>query len=151
MTIKWIQGDNKLYFGNTIIPCSCIVRDRLPHEVVYTMPNKKPYKPLIFPVGRWQVGMPERRDQPDRAPWFIPTNAYRHVQVWALKDGKYDYAMTVLDKDMGYGLHCSIYKTTWGCIKIDSENDIEGMVKEIQRLFKAKQPVHMEVLKNGNY
>ena len=151
MVMKWIQGDTKLYFGNTIIPCSCVVRERLPHEVVYTMPNKKPYKPEIFPVGRWLVGVPERRDQPDRAPWFIPTNAYRHVQVWALKDGKYDYPMTVLDKDQGYGLHCSIYSTTWGCIRIHSIQDVEAMVKEIQKLQKEHKHIYLEVLKNGTH
>jgi hypothetical protein len=113
------------------------------------MPNKKPYKPEIFPVGRWLVGVPERRDQPDRAPWFIPTNAYRHVRVWSVNDGKYDAPLTLLEKDMGYGLHCSVYSTTWGCIRIDKEEDIVYMVEVIQEKQRNREQVWLEVLKNG--
>lgn len=133
--LNWKQGDNKLGIllpsdDYIEIPVSCDVRNlsnqrRAKNEVVRTIPDNKPYNPQIFPVGKWSIGMPLKRGDKYKAPYFIPTNAEQKVHVWALDaDGNYDHKTkkTVIDK--AYGLHFSTSKTTLGCIKICNEKDL---------------------------
>lgn len=112
------------------IPVSCTVRNldngwRKPHEVVRTIPGNKPYNPQIFPVGKWKVYRPLRKTDKYMAPFFIPTNAYRFVDVWKLDDhGHYLEPAGYQEKDEGYGSHYSESNTTLGCLKYMRKADL---------------------------
>lgn len=150
MTLTWKQESSELWYNNIMIPCSCNVRNemngkRSMDEIVYTMPNHKPYMPRIFPKGTWEVGMPEERDTPELAPYFIPTNAFQMLPVWNTQNNSYVSESAELDKDMAYGIHYSEYKNTLGCIKVRNKADLEQLVKVIKSCIKKKEKVYVTV------
>jgi hypothetical protein len=135
---------------NYSIKATCIVRNeinglRKADQVVTSMPDQQPVFPRMFPVGTWSVGKPEARHQPDRRPFFIPTDASQELPVWVLKDGKYDRLSGAIVTDRGYGLHCSVYSTTLGCIRIHNEDDLLRLVELINTTLDAKQKVELVV------
>ena len=119
MNLLWKREDGVLLLNGEGILCQSIVRKRELHnanEVVKTVPGGKPYMPVIFPKGKWQVMRPVERTDPYLAPFYIPTNAWQMVQVWALdKDGGYDHPTPDFVRDTAYGLHSSTSRTTLGC------------------------------------
>ena len=109
------------------IPISCLIRDH------HTPPDAHPengegtpyagfYQPIVFPSGIWQVLRVEPNDDPYTAPFFIATNAHQSVTCF---DG------TVVD-DCGYGIHTSTSPTTWGCLRVDDENDIRWLASLVR-------------------
>lgn len=143
--LRIIDGDS-VY----TIKASCEVRNeingrRKPDEVIRSMPDGLPVYPRQFPRGTWNVGRPQPRHQPDREPYFIPTDAWQELPVWILKDGRYDRlsGVTVIDRD--YGMHCSVYATTLGCIKIHNKNDILMLVRMITKALDAGREVILVV------
>lgn len=150
MIILWKQGSEELAYNDKVIPCSCNVRNELnglrqPDQVIRTMPNGHPYMPRIFPKGEWLVYMPEARTQLDRAPFFIPTNAFQRLPIWELEDGKYKAPAPRLDRDSGYGLHYSVYATTLGCIKIKNLQDLMDLVDAIKAAIAKGEIVKLVV------
>ena len=148
MVWRYKIGDKTMDAGGRLIECSCDVRNELNQrrqidQVVYTIPDHDPYMPRHFPKGTWKVLSAEPRTAPDRAPYFIATDAYQMVDVWGL-DGKGRYTLPNGDKvrDEGYGLHCSVHSTTLGCIKIHKLEDLEWMVAQV----KSGEPITLEVL-----
>ncbi len=129
------------------ITASCNVRNELNglrqlNQVVNTIPGGIPYMPRTFPRGTWKVISAEPRTAPDRAPYFIATDAYRMVDEWRLDDaGKYHNVTGQKVRDEGYGLHCSVHNTTLGCIKIHVLDDLLWMVEQI----KAGHEIWLEV------
>lgn len=153
LTLRWVQGSMALEVGDeTILDCSCRVRNfengrRRAWEVVYTMPNGKPYQPQVFPVGHWKVGKPLPRSQPDRAPFFIPTDAELEVSVWEVQNGGYVRETEQKDIDRSYGLHYSIFNTTLGCIKISALDDLRWLVTRITNELSKGEEVWLDVVK----
>lgn len=157
MVFTWDRKDKYLHFKGSCIRCSCVVRNELngwrpredkppQDEVVHTIPTKKPYMPREFPEGKWEVGRPKPRTHPYKAPFYIPTTAYRTVKEWDLDDdGGYESETDRLVRDEDYGLHCSTSGTTLGCVKIHRERDLLRMAQEINRLMDHGEEVYFEV------
>jgi hypothetical protein len=148
--LRWRKGSHELEAFGRVLPCLCDVRNeingrRQADQVAYSMPDKKPYQPRVFPVGLWQVSTPTEKDDPYLAPWFIPTNACQKLPVWDLKNGKYYKPTEEKINDWGYGLHYSTSTTTLGCIKIINLKDLEWLVSEIQIAIINKKDVFLEV------
>jgi hypothetical protein len=148
--IHWHKGSQELYAFGRVLPCSCDVRNetngrRHADQIVYSMPDNQPYQPRQFPRGRWKVGMPVERTDPYLAPWFIPTDAWQELPIWALKDGKYAYPTAETVQDVGYGLHYSTSSTTLGCIKIKNLEDLQWLVKQINHTLRLGKEIYMEV------
>lgn len=156
LTLRWVRGSMALEVGDeTILDCSCRVRNfenglRRAWEVVHTMPNGKPYQPQMFPVGHWKVGKPLPRTQPDRAPYFIPTDAFAEVTVWKEENGGYTGPTDEKDIDKSYGLHYSIFNTTLGCIKISAIDDLRWLVKRITEEIAKGEEVWLDVVEEDN-
>lgn len=136
-------------FGRTI-SVSCDVRNevdgrRHADQVVYSMPENKPYQPRQFPKGVWNVGRPVARNDPYKRPWFIPTDAFRVVNVWELKDGKYAHITDEVTTDVGYGLHYSESGNTLGCLKITNESDLLWLVDQICKSLDKGEKITLEV------
>lgn len=156
MRLKWKQGATTLTYSPTIstelsVECSCNVRNeinglRKPTQIVRTMPHNNPYMPRIFPKGVWIIGIPEPRTAIDRAPYFIPTNAYQFLPVWDIANGAYVQPSTLQDKDEGYGIHFSEYETTLGCVKIEDKNALLTLVQDIVNAQRNGDIVYFEVI-----
>ncbi len=71
------------------------------------------YQPKPFPSGTWLVLRVEANDDPYTAPFFVATNAHQTVTC---------FDKTVVE-DYGYGIHFSTSPTTWGCLRLETEND----------------------------
>ncbi len=148
--MKWRQGDDWLWAFGRWLPVSCRVRNdrhagvRAASEIVYTTNRDGsrgvPYMPQMFPVSPpegWPVSMPLARNQPDRAPWYISTDAWQMVDEWIVENGLYVRPAGHGVEDWAYGAHFSIYPWTQGCIKAEIMQDIiwlAGMVR--QSLYK---------------
>jgi hypothetical protein len=150
VTIRWRKGSHELEAFGRVIPCLCDVRNEIngrrhDYQVVYSIPDDKPYQPRVFPVGVWQVAPPKEKTDPYMAPWFIPTNAMQKLPVWELKDKKYFKPTEQIIRDWGYGLHYSTSGTTLGCIKIINLEDLEWLVQEIHIAFLEKKDIFLEV------
>ena len=150
MDIHWKQGSTKLTYDGKEIECSCHVRneinkERLPSEVIYTIPNEKPYMPRIFPVGTWMVSRPVPRHTKDRAPFYVPTSAFQMVPVWNVEKGLYKNPTNETDKDEGYGIHFSEFNSTLGCIRIVHKTDLMVLVEDIRAALDTKEKVRLIV------
>jgi hypothetical protein len=151
MTIEWKRSEKYLVVnGIQKIPCSCDVRTlangrRRKDEIVRTTPGGKPYDPVRFPVGSWTVTRPRARSDEYRAPFFIPTDAFADVPLWAVEGGLYRHEIAGQDRDREYGLHYSTSKTTQGCIRIDSRDDLLDLAEQINAAIDAFEPVRLAV------
>ncbi len=121
-------------------------------EVIYSIPDNKPYDPMPFPAGVWRVTGVEWQggfgfDPRTYGQVKIRTDAWQMVKVWTLdKDG--DYARETMEevRDGGYLLHYSSYGTTLGCIKIEKSSDAVVIGKEIQSVLETGEAVELEVI-----
>jgi hypothetical protein len=151
MTIEWKRSEKYLTVNGTQkIPCSCDVRTlangrRRKDEIVRTIPGGKPFDPRPFPVGQWTVTRPRARSDEYRAPYFIPTDAFQDVPIWAVEGGLYRHEISGQDRDWEYGLHYSTSKTTQGCIRIDTKEDLLALVSMIGKAIDALEPVRLTV------
>ncbi len=131
---------------------SCNVRNnengrRKPNQVIYSMPDNHPYQPSRIVSGTFKIGLPVRRTQDDRAPYFIPCDAFITTPIWEL-DHNHEYAFPtqIMTRDIGYGLHCSTWVTTLGCVKIHSEKDLLLLVNLILDVLSNGREVLLEVI-----
>jgi len=158
MIIKYSHEVGILGVLDKTMEASCIVRNEInmqrskhdASEVVYAMTgnqyDKKPFMPRKFPTGIWQVFMPQERQSRYLAPYFIPTNAKQLVRVWELDGrGGYDEATDERVMDHGYGLHYSTSRTTLGCIRIHTKDDLVTLVGLIRGTIMQNQVVTLEV------
>ncbi len=159
MTIKWWRDEGRLEAGDKVFLCECRVRNEIngdrplhdPIQVVYSLPAPgKPYMPRPFPKGTWSVGRPLARDDEYKAPFFIPTNAWQAVPIWALDvNGGYDHATDSKVNDYGYGLHSSTSRTTLGCGRVGAVGkraEILELVQIVNEALDKKEAVWLEVL-----
>ena len=149
-TIKWQQGAEVLTAFDKEISCRCDVRNGLNYrrkadQVVYTIPDKEPYQPRIFPKGTWVVGTPLERTDSYLAPFYIPTNAWQPVNVWEVKNGLYVKKTDKTVADKAYGLHHSTSNTTLGCIKIMNLQDLLWLANMVAETIKNGNGVWFEV------
>jgi hypothetical protein len=151
MTIEWKRSEKYLVINGTQkIPCSCDVRTlangrRRRDEIIRTIPGGKPFDPQPFPVGQWTVTRPRARSDEYRAPYFIPTDAFQDVPIWSVEGGLYRHEISGQDRDREYGLHYSTSKTTQGCIRIDTKEDLLDLVRQIISAIDAYEPVRLTV------
>ena len=152
MELIWKQTDDFLTIdGDKKIECWCEVRNELNGkrknaQVVYSMPDKKPYMPRVFPVGKWQIQWPIPKTDPYMAPYFLPTNAYQYCDVW-ITDARGYYVKPSGEqvKDIGYGLHFSTSTTTLGCIRIAKQDDLLYLVDKVNEALSKKEPCRLIV------
>ncbi len=105
-----------------------------------------PYKPQAFPVGIWNVRMPQTRSSPFTAPYFIPTDAHQFVEEWELDEHeRYKCKTGRLVMDWGYGLHHSAIDYTFGCLKILDARDVFWLAEQITDFLTHARNVTMEV------
>ena len=158
MIIKYSHTVGILGVLDKTMEASCHVRNEIngerklsePHDVVYAITGNRyesvPYMPRKFPTGIWQVFMPQERQSKYLAPYFIPTNAKQLVRVWELDGrGGYDEATDERVMDHGYGLHYSTSRTTLGCIRIHTKDDLVTLVGLIRATILQNQVVTIEV------
>jgi hypothetical protein len=152
LLIEWNRDHDYLMADGKRFACSCIVRNelngkRLSHDVIRTMPGGYPYMPRRFPTGTWTVLKPRPREDGYRAPYFIPTDAFQDVPMWEL-DGRGCYlrATDKIVRDTAYGLHYSRDSiTTWGCIRIDTREEVLALVRLIHEQMDEYEPVKLLV------
>jgi hypothetical protein len=124
----------RLIFPDTVFPVSNRIRTlrdgtREASEVVRSIPDNLPYDPQPFPKGLWRITgldwQKERNFDPRTyGPVKIRTDAWQWVNVWELDaDGDYLRETERRVKDTCYWLHYSAFKTTLGCIRLDSPDD----------------------------
>lgn len=154
MEIIWDRKAGRLVTGGKAFACTCDVRNELNgrrarDQVVRTIPNGKPYYPRPFPAGTWAILRPREREDRYRAPYFIPTTAWQEVPTWELDDnGRYLEPDGEVDIDKEYGLHWSEEsRTTLGCIRVSSKDDLLALVALINESLDRPEPVRLTVPK----
>lgn len=144
---------NTLYAYGRTIKISCVVRNEIngwrpkqgSPDLFRTIPHNIPSMPRQFPKGKWTVGRPEARTDPYLAPYYIPTTAWQHLDIWELEDGYYKCPTGATTIDRGYGLHYSTSNTTQGCIKIMNLSDLLFLVNQIRTDIDAGFVVQLRV------
>ena len=109
------------------------VSNNVSTKLITTIPVKgtpEYYYPQNFPTGIWNIGksVPVAGDDPQKqakGDVFIPTNATQTVNTYGKKIPTAGALPTNTQEDAGYGLHFSNYKTTFGCIKIESQAEAD--------------------------
>ncbi len=133
------------------LSASCNVRNeengrRKDSQVIRSMPDSLPVQPRRMPIGLWEIGMPQRRLAEDRKPYFIPCDALQELPVWLLdENGYYESPMAKKVIDKGYGLHCSNWLTTLGCIMMADSTELLMLVNLIFAEKTAEKKIMMEV------
>jgi hypothetical protein len=138
------------------LPAGCRVRTvrdrtRLANEVVYSIPDGKPYDPRPFPKGIWRITgvswqQEARFDLATYGPVKILTDAWQMVRVWELdRHGDYLRETDELVRDEGYWLHYSDSRTTLGCIRLDAPLDASDLAKLIEEALGQGEAVELEV------
>ncbi len=134
-------------------PASCNVRTELngkraKDEVIYTVNKKpKPYYPRQFPSGIFQITDIEYTDDTTYAPVKIKTDAVREVFTWDLDTkGEYWKPTGETQADAAYWLHYTAYKTTLGCIRIDSIHHALSFAHILEPVLEQGDNIFLEVL-----
>ena len=147
--IPYFHSEKKLYVESKIYRMTCEVRNeinkkRKHDEVVKTYPltndYRKPYYPRKFPTGLWLIKKPIWTDDIDYAPVKIPTDAFRRVATWDIKNQSYN---KIIDHqtDAFYHMHFARdSKTTLGCLRFNSDSD----AREVAELIEYKQKFGIE-------
>jgi hypothetical protein len=121
-------------------------------EVVRSIPDGCPYDPHPFPRGEWRVtGVIWQRDKkfdPNTyGPVKIMTDAWQMVEAWDLdEEGDYLRGTGRLVRDTCYWLHASVFKTTLGCIRLDSASDAVEVADCIAGALGQGEAVFLEVV-----
>jgi hypothetical protein len=147
----------RLTVNDNIYNISCRVRTvkngtRRLAEVIRTIPNGFPYDPQTFPKGLWNItGIEWQKDKGFDLSIYgtvkIRTNAFQMVNVWELdQDGDYLRETEKQVKDEGYLIHYSISSTTLGCIRAESQTEIETYAQIIERELVKGGEVLLEVI-----
>jgi hypothetical protein len=155
MLLRYWHTKKRILVNGREYLADCTVRNELNgyravNEVVKTMPlsgQPEPYYPRQFPTGVWPVFQPEYTDDPEFAPVKIPTGAKQRVFTWKTgKDGKYSTPTGEAQEDYFYHIHYSQYKTTLGCIRLNSGTDAVNIAMVITEAFSRGEKVWLEVL-----
>jgi hypothetical protein len=123
---------------------------RKAYEVVRSIPDNLPYDPRPFPKGLWRItGLDWQKekkfDYRTYGPVKIRTDAWQMVNAWQIDvDGDYRRETDRRVKDICYWLHYSAFKTTLGCIRLDSPEDAVALANTIARAL-DREPVELEV------
>lgn len=147
MIIEFKRDSGILLVEGARYPCTSIVRNELngrralhkKRDVVHSVPDRLPYMPRPFPLGEWKVVTIKKRapSDPDYGylgPYYIGTNAFQELPVWALDlDGGYDHPTTEYIIDRAYGFHYARDSlTTLGCARVASEKAMLAIVSSIR-------------------
>lgn len=84
------------------------------------------YYPQQFPNGTWKITgvvVTGSEEYASFGPFKIQTNASVKVDIYN-KDGSLIIGSVL---DTGYLIHMGIYSTTWGCIKMGSDEDLKEL------------------------
>ena len=153
MIIRYDSETEELSYNDITLHATNIVRNEIngwrdKSQVVLTMgDNRRPYMPRPFPGGIWEVGRPERRDDPALWPYYIPTTATRNVFVWERDTGGYKTETEEVVTDEEYGLHHSKSSTTTlGCIEVVDEYDLRRLAEDITKAIDDGEKVYLEVI-----
>jgi hypothetical protein len=141
------------------IPISCNVRTlkdgtrgRAVKEVRRCIPDDYPYAPKPFPKGIWRITAVEWQKDFGFDKWEygtvrIRTDAWQYVDIWEIdKDGNYFRHANIQKRDYGYLIHYSESKTTLGCIRSATQEEMEILAKFTQKFLDNKEDVELEVL-----
>jgi hypothetical protein len=126
-------------------------RGRAVKEVRRTIPMGLPYDPIQFPEGHWEIIGVEWRDTYGFDEWEygnvkIRTNARAMVETWLLdNDGNYLKPTGNRVVDSGYLIHYSESSTTLGCLRADSQDDINAVAGYIELRLKQGECVYLDV------
>jgi hypothetical protein len=138
--MRFSHTEEKLTFKGKEYKATCTVRNELngwrkKDEVIVTMPvsgSPEAYYPRKFPTGVWKISTPEYTSDPNYAPVKIRTSAVRRVVLWDVENGEYVEPSGDTQMDTSYLLHfAKNSKTTWGCIRLDSEEDALEIAKDV--------------------
>ena len=152
----WKQGESLIAVYGTAsevinIPVRCKVRSlrdgtRLKDYVAHTFPDKLAYDPDIFPKGKWVIDKPLKRTDDYKAPYFIPTDGFRMVEVWDEKNGEYIKPTGEEVRDIAYGMHHSKRLYSLGCIIIENRNDAYMLAWLLSRAQSLNEVCMLEVI-----
>lgn len=157
LIIKFFHQEEELQVNGTTYKATCKVRNeingkRTNKQIVYSLPvsgDAKPYYPRRFPTGLWEVKKPIWTDDPTFWPVKIPTNAVRPVMTWEIDGVKYTKESGLFQNDSYYHIHYSKdSRTTLGCIRANSKEDVEAIAKLVEFYQNKNQQVYLEVLIN---
>ena len=159
MKLLWKRDDDILEINDEKFVVTNKVRNELnklrklhnPKEVVKAIIGGMwgpPYMPRQFPKGEWNITGIEYTKNPEFAPVKIKTDAWQKVQVWALDDkGGYDHPVDSYVNDSGYYLHWAQFsKTTLGCGRVETENEVRRLAELIKPALDRKESVTLEVV-----
>ena len=95
-----------------------------------------PSMPRPFPAGKWKItGINEHPDKINDGylyPFYIATDAFQPLDVWELDNrGFYLQNTNKKENDYAYGIHFSTSDWTQGCLRVETENDIRWLVKNV--------------------
>ena len=136
-------------------PASCNVRNELngkraKGEVIYTVPilgKPKPYYPRAFPGGMYEIIDIEYTNDKVFAPVKIKTTASREVFTWDLDiEGNYWKPTGKTQVDSAYWLHYTPFKTTLGCIRINSIHEALSFAHILEPVLEHGESIRLEVL-----
>lgn len=146
--------------NNRSYEISCNVRTlgnglRLSHEVIYSIPDGKPYMPTKFPSGKWNftgvlwqkdVNGNKLFDYNTYGPCKLLTNAFQFVKVWGLDtEGDYLEETPEVVRDSCYWFHYSSSGSTLGCIRIRTDSDAIVLGKLVESALSRGEPCNIEV------
>jgi len=162
MQITWKKSDGFLTIdgGDRKIVCWSKVRNELnglrPNrakeaagdpDLYHTFPDNLPSMPRPFPEGSCHITGLRPHPDPNEDhgylyPYFIETDAYSMVDVWALDEKGFYKAVTGRKvRDSALGLHYSTCDWTNGCIRISLLQDLLYLVSIIRpELATGRQP-----------
>jgi hypothetical protein len=153
--LLWRRGDAKMIAFHRTIDVSNKFYEILtetPGEHVVQSTNQDgtdgvPYKPEAFPVGIWNIRMPQPRTSIYTAPYFIPTDAHQLVDEWELDEHQlYKCPAGRQVMDWGYGIHHSQIDYTFGCLRVLEIRDIVWLVGQLNQVLIEGQKVTLEVV-----
>ena len=159
MIVTWRRDDEVLEIDGEKFVVTNKVRNELnklrklhdPKEVVRAIVNGQygsSYMPRQFPRGIWNITEIEYTKVRDFAPIKIKTDAHQKVQTWALdKLGGYDHPLDIFVDDSGYYLHWAQFsRTTLGCGRVETENEVRRLAELIKPALDRKESVILEVV-----
>jgi len=132
-------------------------------EIVYATPeggkrNTYPINPQQFPRGNWNIidvfhirpeNYKKESEYIEAVNLFgdvvIRTDAYRDTHVWSIIDGKYGHETPQIIRDSSFWIHCSIYKTSWGCIINPSKTNQKYLADICERYLFEVGPIPFSV------
>lgn len=156
MYMLFIHNEDLLIVDGKDYKATCYVRNELNEkrkidQVVRHMPadggHGQPYMPRTFPTGKWRVKRPIRTENPEFAPFKIPTNAVQSVGLWSAGPDGYIDPLDRTAIDSFYHLHFAEHSvSTLGCIRLDSKADAIEIATLVRNYIGRGDKVWLEVV-----